>query len=80
MRAERTNRRQEVSQISIKVTYDALFNTGASTERQRMCIMRLDIAVVKAMDSFTARRLTGTKKEDQDRATITKLGNTIVTI
>ena len=78
MRAERTKRRHEVVQMSITVTYGTPFNSGASTERQRMFITRLDKVVSNAMDSLAVGKLAGTKNEDQDRATITTVGNAMV--
>ena len=74
MRAQKTNRRQEPIQISIKVTYDTPFKSGASTERLRMLITRLDRLMSSAMDSLAVGKLTGTKNEDHDRATMTILG------
>jgi len=80
MNAQTTYRRQEVIQMSIRVTYETFFSTGASAVRQRTCMTRPDRAVTSAIDSLTASRLTGTKNDDHDKATITTLGNTIVII
>lgn len=74
MRAQRTKRRQEPIQISITVTYDTPFNSGASRVRLRMFITRLDRLMSSAMDSLAVGKLAGTKNEDHDRATITILG------
>ena len=74
MRAQRTKRRQDPVQTSITVTYDAPFNSGASTARLRMFMTRLDRLMSSAMDSLAVGKLTGTKNEDHDRVTITILG------
>lgn len=80
MRADRTKRRHEFVQMSIVVTYDTPFSSGANTARLRTSIARLDSAVTSAMDSLAVGKLTGTKNEDHARAAITILGDTIVII
>ena len=78
MRAEMTNRRHEVIQMSITVTYHAPCRSGARAARHRTCMARLDRVVDSAMNSLAAGKSTGTKNDDQDRATIATLGKIIV--
>jgi len=77
-RAEMTKRRQEVIQMSIAVPYDTPFRSGARADRLRTSMTRPEMVVRNAVDSLAVGRLTGTKNDDQDRATIATLGDTIV--
>ena len=78
IRAEMTKRRHEVTQMSIAVTYDTPFRSGARTDRHRTSMTRLDTVVSHAIDSLAVGRSTGTKNDDQDKATIAILGNMLV--
>jgi len=78
MRAEMTKRRHEVIQMSIAVTYHTPLRSGARAARHRTLMTRLESVVSCAMDSLAVGKSTGTKNDDQDRATIAILGNRIV--